>query len=231
TSAAAPKATARLWTISPVHSPSVTISPARRPCRVDWVSTKILSGPGANPSRTEARKKASTTSGVSTIHLGYRVSYLSDIQHDLAEVLAGLLMAEGIHYRIQIEVAVDDRTHTIGIDGPHHILLLPAATHQHRLQPQLLGQRRHQRQLTAHATENADHRDVSAGPRRRHGLLQGRRASHIDDAIHTAVTCQTAGGLTPLRILAIVDQMFRAQLAQTFQLCIAGRGGNHPRAQ
>ena len=55
---ATPKATAVVCTMSPVHRPRVTSKPANLPCRADWVRTKILSGPGARASRTEAAKKA-----------------------------------------------------------------------------------------------------------------------------------------------------------------------------
>ena len=53
---AIPKATAVLCTMSPVHKPNMTAIPALLPCKADCVSTNILSGSGARPSRTDAVK-------------------------------------------------------------------------------------------------------------------------------------------------------------------------------
>ena len=59
---ATPKATAVVCPTRPVHRPRVTRSPAIFPRNADCVSTKILSGPGASPSSTEAMKKVARVS-------------------------------------------------------------------------------------------------------------------------------------------------------------------------
>ena len=65
TTDATPIATTLVCTSKPVHSPKVTCRPAFLPLSADWVSTKMLSGPGARPNATEAVKKSIRVSNVS----------------------------------------------------------------------------------------------------------------------------------------------------------------------
>jgi hypothetical protein len=59
---AIPKATAEVWTISPVQRPNITANPAPLPRRAACVRTKMLSGPGAKARRSEARKNVADVS-------------------------------------------------------------------------------------------------------------------------------------------------------------------------
>jgi hypothetical protein len=52
--AATPNVTMLVCTMSPLQSPRVIFTPEDRPLITDWVSTNILSGPGAKASTTEA---------------------------------------------------------------------------------------------------------------------------------------------------------------------------------
>jgi hypothetical protein len=64
---ATPSATAEVCTSNPVHNPSVTNKPEPTPRNMDCVSTKILSGPGAIHSSSEAVRNNSKVSGLSMI--------------------------------------------------------------------------------------------------------------------------------------------------------------------
>jgi len=60
--AATPNAMAKVWTMSPVHSPSVMSIPERIPFIADWVRTKMLSGPGVNERSVDVATNASSDS-------------------------------------------------------------------------------------------------------------------------------------------------------------------------
>jgi len=54
-----------------------------------------------------------------------------DIQTNFAEMLVGFLILERFDNLVQREMTINNRTHTISIDGSDHVLLLAAAAHQY----------------------------------------------------------------------------------------------------
>ncbi|MNZ26224.1 hypothetical protein D3C78_434100 [compost metagenome] len=142
-------------------------------------------------------------------------------------MLVAFLVAERIDDLLQSEGFVDHRTQTVGIDCPHHRLLLGSAADQYPLQADLAYQCLHQRQLASDPGENSDQRNVPANTRGDHRLLERRRAAHFDDVIHPTIARELAYRFAPGRCLAVVDQVIGAHGLEAFEFLVTGRGGNH----
>src|SRR5690606_36772110 len=138
----------------------------------------------------------------------------SDIEHYLAEVLIAFLVAESLDQRIQIEMTIHHRPHIVGVNRPHHILLLLADTDQYALQTQLIGQRWDYRQVACNAAENTNNSNMTTHPGCGHGLFQRGRATHIEDAVNATAASQITRGFAPIDVLAVIDQMIGSQLPQ-----------------
>ena len=109
-----------------------------------------------------------------------------DIQANFAEMLVGFLILERFYNLAHREMTINNRAHTINVDGSDHILLLAAAAYQHTLQAHLLDQCRYKIHCTAYATQYPDDGDVTSNPNCNHRLLKRRRAADFYDVINTA---------------------------------------------
>src|SRR3989344_248234 len=111
-----------------------------------------------------------------------------DIQTNFAEMLVGFLILERFDNLVQREMTINNRTHTISIDGSDHVLLLAAAAHQYTLQTYLLDQCGYKIHCTAYATQYPDDGDVTSNPSCNYRLLESRGAAGFYDVIKTTAT-------------------------------------------
>src|SRR5690554_4696101 len=99
--------------------------------------------------------------------MGPGASKRSDRHADLAEVPAGLLVAERLRQARERKRLGDDGADAGRLESADHVDLVRASAHDDALELDLLGHEQHRRHLALEARENADQRDV---PPESHGL-------------------------------------------------------------
>src|SRR5580658_1629763 len=145
---------------------------------------------------------------------------------DFAEVSPGLLMPERVGQALERIAGVDDGPNAVGLDGADHRQLMLVAADRESVDANVADHDGRRRDLAGEARQHADERDVSAQPTCGDRLGEGARAADLHDMIDAAPASELAGGLSPVRVIAVVDSVIRSELAQALELGRRGRGGD-----
>src|SRR5690606_17794951 len=192
----------------------------RRPpscSRCRWTCSRAYSNQGRDRARPLRRSVLSSPSCERLMHSALRSWRAAqdqpptlplrtlDIQADLAEMLAGLLMAEGIGDALQRESAIDHGSYAVCLDGADHLQLLLAVADGESLQADLVAHQQRRRDIPCDAGKHSDQGNVPAQPTGGNGLRKRAGSTDLHDMIHAATAGEGTCGLAPVFLLAVVD--------------------------
>src|SRR5690606_6489666 len=134
----------------------------------------------------------------------------SDLEADLAEMGARLLVAKGVGDYGQGEGPVDHRLEPGGLDRAHHVELVPAAADDEPLEPLLPGHQGGGGHRPGPAGQTADQGNVAADPAGRDRLRQGTRPADLDDMVDAAPACPVEDARAPVLLRLVVEHVVGA---------------------
>ena len=115
----------------------------------------------------------------------------------------------------------------VGLNGSAHLLQLLPATDVDTADSADLAQGLEDAVLGLGTTEEANEGDDTLVLDGLEGLAHGILTTDLDDVVNTLlVDSQLAGGLTPVLVLAVVDDVVGAELLEGLHLLLGGGGGD-----
>ena len=140
-------------------------------------------------------------------------------------------MPERVGQALQRVAGVDDGPDAVHLDGADHrqlLLWLPTVIPLMRTLPIMMAAVGTSPAKPVNTPMSAI---CSAQPTRGDRLGERARAADLHDMIDAAPASELARGLSPVRVLAVVDDVIRAELAQALELGWRGRGRDDARAR
>src|ERR1019366_8044936 len=136
---------------------------------------------------------------------------LSDLDPDLAEMLACLEITKSFGQVLQREAAVHHRFDGIRFNRAYSLDLIGPAADRNALQPQPLRLNRDEGNTAVKTADCADDCQMPAGAGRDQRLRHGIGPADFDYVVDAKAIGEAERGLAPVGIFAVVDDVIRPQ--------------------